>query len=133
MSVIDGTSPHTALNKALELLNNAKNPKYVILFTDGEPTDPSDKWDKNYQHYAEEAAKALKDKGIKVFTVGFALSEKGQKFLAGDEYDLTKYPGIASKGCAFNATNAEDLAKIFETIKTQLLSLPLFRMLLLQM
>lgn len=117
LSVIDGTSPHTALNKALELLNNAKNPKYVILFTDGEPTDPSDKWDKNYQHYAEEAAKALKDKGIKVFTVGFALSEKGQKFLAGDEYDLTKYPGIASKGCAFNATNAEDLAKIFETIQ----------------
>lgn len=117
LSVIDGTSPHTALNKALELLNNAKNPKYVILFTDGEPTGPSDKWDKNYQHYAEEAAKALKDKGIKVFTVGFALSEKGQKFLAGDEYDLTKYPGIASKGCAFNATNAEDLAKIFETIQ----------------
>lgn len=117
LSVIDGTPPHTALNKALELLNNAKNPKYVILFTDGEPTGPSDKWDKNYQHYAEEAAKALKDKGIKVFTVGFALSEKGQKFLAGDEYDLTKYPGIASKGCAFNATNAEDLAKIFETIQ----------------
>lgn len=117
LSVIDGTSPHTALNKALELLNNAKNPKYVILFTDGEPTGPSDKWDKNYQHYAEEAAKALKDKGIKVFTVGFALREKGQKFLAGDEYDLTKYPGIASKGCAFNATNAEDLAKIFEKIQ----------------
>lgn len=44
LSVIDGTSPHTALNKALELLNNAKNPKYVILFTDGEPTGPSDKW-----------------------------------------------------------------------------------------
>lgn len=117
LSAGDGTSPHTALNKALELLNNAKNPKYVILFTDGEPTGPSDKWDKNYQQKAETAAKSLKDKGIKVFTVGFALSERGQKFLAGDKNDLTKYPGIASEGCAFNATNAEDLAKIFEKIQ----------------
>lgn len=117
LSVTGGTSPDTALNKALELLNNAKNPKYVILFTDGEPTGPSDKWDKNYQQKAETAAKSLKDKGIKVFTVGFALSERGQKFLAGDKNDLTKYPGIASEGCAFNATNAEDLAKIFEKIQ----------------
>lgn len=117
LSVTGGTSPDTALNKALELLNNAKNPKYVILFTDGEPTGPSDKWDKNYQQKAETAAKSLKDKGIKVFTVGFALSERGQKFLAGDEKDSKNYPGIASEGCAFNATNAEDLAKIFEKIQ----------------
>lgn len=117
LSVIDGTSPHTALNKALELLNNAKNPKYVILFTDGEPTGPSDKWDKKYQQKAETAAKSLKDKGIKVFTVGFALSERGQKFLAGDKNDSKNYPGIASEGCAFNAANAEELAKIFETIQ----------------
>lgn len=117
LSVTGGTSPHTALNKALELLNNAKNPKYVILFTDGEPTGDGSVWDDNYQDYAEKAAKELKDKGIKVFTVGFALSERGQKFLAGDKDDSTNYPGIASKGCAFNATNAEDLAKIFEKIQ----------------
>ena len=73
--------------------------------------------DKNYQQKAETAAKSLKDKGIKVFTVGFALSERGQKFLAGDEKDSKNYPGIASEGCAFNATNAEDLAKIFEKIQ----------------
>lgn len=117
LSVTGGTSPHTALNKALELLNNAKNPKYVILFTDGEPTGPSSEWDDNYQDYAEEAAKALKNKGIKVFTVGFALREKGQKFLAGDKNNSKNYPGIASEGCAFNATNAEELAKIFEKIQ----------------
>ena len=67
LSVTGGTSPHTALNKALELLNNAKNPKYVILFTDGEPTGDGNVWDDDYQDYAEKAAKALKDKGIKVF------------------------------------------------------------------
>lgn len=117
LSAGGGTSPHTALKKALKLLNNAKNPKYVILFTDGEPTGNDSVWDNDYQDYAEKAAKALKDKGIKVFTVGFALSERGQKFLAGDEKDSKNYPGIASEGCAFNATNAEDLAKIFEKIQ----------------
>ena len=119
LSADGGTSPHTALDEALKLLNNdnAKNPKYVILFTDGEPTGPSTKWDGYYQKEAERAAKALKDKGIKVFTVGFALGTNGQKFLAGDEKDSKNYPGIASEGCAFNATNAEDLAKIFETIQ----------------
>lgn len=117
LSATGGKSPHTALNEALKLLNNAKNPKYVILFTDGEPTGNDSVWDDNYQNYAEKAAKALKDKGIKVFTVGFALSKKGQKFLAGDKKDSTNYPGIASEGCAFNATNAEELAKIFETIQ----------------
>lgn len=119
LSADGGTSPHTALDEALKLLNNdnAKNPKYVILFTDGEPTGPSTKWDGYYQKEAERAAKALKDKGIKVFTVGFALGTNGQKFLAGDENDSNKYPGIASEGCAFNANNAEELAKIFETIQ----------------
>ena len=117
LSADGGTSPHTALDEALKLLNNAKNPKYVILFTDGEPTGDSSTWKDYYQDKAEEAAKALKDKGIKVFTVGFALGDKGQKFLAGDKNDPEKYPGIASEGCAFNADNAEKLAEIFKKIQ----------------
>lgn len=117
LSAKGGTSPHTALKKALDLLKTAKNPKYVILFTDGEPTGDSSEWKDNYQDYAEEAAKKLKDNGIKVFTVGFALSDKGKKFLEGDKDNSENYPGIASEGCAFNANNADDLAKIFETIQ----------------
>ena len=117
LSADGGISPHTALDEALKLLNNAKNPKYVILFTDGEPTGDSSTWKDYYQDKAEEAAKALKDKGIKVFTVGFALGDKGQKFLAGDKNDPEKYPGIASEGCAFNADNAEKLAEIFKKIQ----------------
>lgn len=117
LSADGGTSPHTALDEALKLLNNAKNPKYVILFTDGEPTGDSSRWKDYYQDKAEKAAKALKDKGIKVFTVGFALGDKGQKFLAGDKNDPEKYPGIASEGCAFNADNAEQLAEIFKKIQ----------------
>ena len=117
LSADGGTSPHTALDEALKLLNNAKNPKYVILFTDGEPTGDSSTWKDYYQDKAEEAAKVLKDKGIKVFTVGFALGDKGQKFLAGDKNDPEKYPGIASEGCAFNADNAEKLAEIFKKIQ----------------
>lgn len=117
LSAKGGTSPHTALKKALDLLKTAKNPKYVILFTDGEPTGDSREWKDNYQDYAEEAAKKLKDNGIKVFTVGFALSDKGKKFLEGDKDNSENYPGIASEGCAFNANNADDLAKIFETIQ----------------
>ena len=117
LSADGGTSPHTELDEALKLLNNAKNPKYVILFTDGEPTGDSSTWKDYYQDKAEEAAKALKDKGIKVFTVGFALGDKGQKFLAGDKNDPEKYPGIASEGCAFNADNAEKLAEIFKKIQ----------------
>lgn len=117
LSANGGTSPDTALDTALSLLSNGENPKYVILFTDGEPTGPSDEWDSDYQKKAEKAAKKLRENGIKVFTVGFALSDKGKKFLAGDKTDSENYPGIASEGCAFNADNAEQLAKIFEKIK----------------
>lgn len=103
------------------------------MFTDGEPTGDSSTWKDYYQDKAEEAAKALKDKGIKVFTVGFALGDKGQKFLAGDKNDPEKYPGNASEGCAFNADNAENLLKFLRKSKTQLLRVPLFMMLLSQM
>lgn len=116
-----GTSPSTALSEAYTFLTKVsdQNLKYVILFTDGRPTadNYNNKWSDTEQKKAEKYAEQLKQKSIKIFTIGFALDDDAKKFLAGDEKDSTKYPGIASEGCAFNADNADALAKIFETIQ----------------
>lgn len=93
-----GTSPSTALSKADTFLTKVsdQNLKYVILFTDGRPTagNYNDVWSGTEQKEAEKYAKQLKQKSIKIFTIG-----------------------IASEGCAFNADNADELAKIFEKIQ----------------
>lgn len=116
-----GTSPSTALSKADTFLTKVsdQNLKYVILFTDGRPTagNYNDVWSGTEQKEAEKYAKQLKQKSIKIFTIGFALDDDAKKFFAGDKKDSTKYPGIASEGCAFNADNADELAKIFEKIQ----------------
>lgn len=116
-----GTSPSTALSKEDTFLTKVsdQNLKYVILFTDGRPTagNYNDVWSGTEQKEAEKYAKQLKQKSIKIFTIGFALDDDAKKFLAGDKKDSTKYPGIASEGCAFNADNADELAKIFEKIQ----------------
>lgn len=116
-----GTSPSTALSEAYTFLTKVsdQNLKYVILFTDGRPTadNNNNKWSDTEQKKAEKYAEQLKQKSIKIFTIGFALDDDAKKFLAGDEKDSTKYPGIASEGCAFNADNADALAKIFEKIQ----------------
>lgn len=114
-----GTSPSTALSKAYTFLTNVsdQNLKYVILFTDGRPTagNYNDVWSDTEQKEAEKYAEQLKQKSIKIFTIGFALDDDAKKFLAGD--DSGKYPGIASEGCAFDVNNADELAKIFEKIQ----------------
>lgn len=116
-----GTSPSTALSEAYTFLTKVsdQNLKYVILFTDGRPTadNYNNKWSDTEQKKAEKYAEQLKQKSIKIFKIGFALDDDAKKFLAGDEKDSTKYPGIASEGCAFNADNADALAKIFEKIQ----------------
>lgn len=117
-----GTSPSTALSKAYTFLKNVSDKnKYVILFTDGRPTADNlfDRWSDAEQDEAENQAILLKKEGIKIFTIGFALDNDAdaKKFLAGDKNDSENYPGIASEGCAFNANNADELAKIFEKIQ----------------
>lgn len=124
-----GTDPDFGLNNAYDKLTEATKkgdtlPKYVILFTDGEPTGNSDDisqgttWSTAAQKRAEATAKKLKDNGVSIYTIGFDLSEKAQKFLAGYKDGSDDYPGIASSAeCAKTAKDAADLSELFRTFE----------------
>ena len=124
LSADGGTDPAVGLQDAYDKLKVASDggdtlPKYVILFTDGEPTGGGNTWSTTAQTNAESKAKALKEEmGVKVYTIGFALNDKTETFLAGGEYGGTTYPGIASPGCAMVADDASKLAEIFKTIQS---------------
>ena len=118
-----GTMPHIVLNKAKELLNaaNDKNPKYVVLFTDGAPTGDNTgnppAWSSSAKTSAETSASALKAAGYTVYTIGYGFSDDSNeaKFLAGN--GTKDYPGIASPNCAFTANDATKLGEIFRDIQ----------------
>lgn len=124
-SLKDGgsTMPHIGLNKAKELLNaaNDKNPKYVVLFTDGAPTGDNTgnppAWSSSAKTSAETSASALKAAGYTVYTIGYGFSDDSNeaKFLAGNGTE--DYPGIASPNCAFTANDATKLGEIFRDIQ----------------
>lgn len=115
-----GTDPGVGLSNAKTKLDAAANDgktKCVVLFTDGEPTGGGNSWDEDAQKSAETNAKALRDAGYTVYTIGFALNEKSKTFLAGGTYNYKKYPGIASPGCAKVADDAASLGEIFKEIE----------------
>ena len=116
-----GTDPAVGLNNAKKELEKAndKNPKYVILFTDGEPTGRGNEWNKDAQINAETSAKELKKAGYTVYTIGFGLKERPKTFLAGGTYSGKTYPGIASEGCAKEANDAASLNAIFKEIQSE--------------
>lgn len=113
-----GTNPAVGLSDAKSKLDAAasdEKPKYVILFTDGEPTGGGNTWNTTAQRNAESKALELREAGYTVYTIGFALGDKAAKFLAGD--GTTDYPGIASPGCAKTADTATSLGEIFKEIQ----------------
>lgn len=123
-----GTDPYVGLNNAKSKLDAATmsgdtKPKYVLLFTDGEPTGSGDSWNTTAQKNAEnitngtESIKGIKQEGYTVYTIGFGLQDKAKAFLEGGTYGRTTYPGIASPNCAFNAENATQLGDIFKDIQ----------------
>lgn len=115
-----GTDPGVGLSNAktkLDAVANDGKTKCVVLFTDGEPTGGGNDWSTNAQKSAETKAKELRDAGYTVYTIGFALNEKSKTFLAGGTYNGTKYPGIASSGCAKVADDAASLGEIFREIE----------------
>ena len=122
------TDPYVGLKNAKSKLDAATmsgdtKPKYVLLFTDGEPTGSGNSWDTTAQQNAEnitngtESIKGIKQEGYTVYTIGFGLRDKAKAFLEGGTYGRTTYPGIASKNCAFNAENATQLGDIFKDIQ----------------
>lgn len=100
-----GTSPQKGLEIAYQELKKAvdDNKKYVILFSDGEPSSNSD------QYQTELSAQKLKTAGCTVITVGLGLNGDTATWLE------TK---VASTGCAFTAETAEELNKIFQKIQS---------------
>ena len=142
------TSADYGMEKATELLNKrngdaAKCPAVVIMFTDGEPTRKSD-YDKGVAGAAVEAAKGLKDKGIKVYTIGMFgeanpsdTSNEFNQYMHGvsSNYpnavnDKNSSSGVnlgtrASGNYYFAATNAGELDKIFQSIGQEVSSLKL--------
>lgn len=141
------TSADYGMQKATELLNAregdaAKRPAVVIMFTDGEPTRQSD-YDKDVAGAAVKEAKGLKDKGIKVYTIGmFAKanpSDTSNKFNQYMHGVSSNYPNAAkgnnssgvnlgaraSGNYYFAAANAGELDKIFQSIGQEVSSLKL--------
>lgn len=100
-----GTSPQKGLEHAYSELQKAKddNRKYVILFSDGEPSDSNDKTE------TEASAEKLKGAGYTVITVGLGLNKETATWLK---------EKVASAGCAFTAETAEELNKIFQKIQS---------------
>lgn len=133
-----GTDPAVGLEKAKNKLDamSDKNPKYVVLFTDGNPTGGSDTWNSDAQKDAETQASELRTgrrnnvdnakNPYTVYTIGFALKDEGERaktFLSGgpypdENYPDGKYPGIASPGCAKTADDAASLTQIFQSISS---------------
>lgn len=129
-----GTDPDFGLSNAYDKLTAATEngdtlPKYVILFTDGEPTGNSSdssqgaSWSTAAQKRAEATAKKLKKDGVSIYTIGFALSSgsNAERFLAGDGTD--GFPGIASNAeCAKTAKDAASLSELFRTFEQTILN-----------
>lgn len=100
----NGTSPQKGLQLAAEQLKTKQEDvsRYVILFTDGDPSSGDDKDE------SEAEAEKLKNAGIKVFTIGLELNGTTEKWLSNE---------IASKGCAFEASSIDELKVIFEKVQ----------------
>ena len=142
------TSADYGMEKAADILkdrkgDDANRPAVVIMFTDGEPNRDSG-YDKAVAGAAVKAAKGLKDKGIKVYTIGMFgdanQSDTNNKFNQYMHGVSSNYPNAvndknsssgvnlgtrASGNYYFAAANAGELDKIFQSIGQEVSSLKL--------
>lgn len=131
------------MKHAQTVLNNARSnaTKVVVMFTDGEPTSGSE-FQSSVANAAISAAKALKDSGATVYTVGCMDGADATRVTGWNGVkDVNKYmhlvssnyknatsmssPGDAtypedtSKSYYLTAKNADDLKNVFESISSQ--------------
>ncbi|POP34800.1 VWA domain-containing protein [Lactonifactor longoviformis] len=115
-----GTRPDLGLKEALDLFDStSKVPKYAILFTDGKP-ESGGASESTLRSYAENAANALKEAGVKVFVVGLGLKDndgdQSNEWLSTKEWITTKI-AFSPEYC-FTTDEASDLEQIFEKISS---------------
>ena len=108
-----GTSPQKGLEKASSQLESVKDDglsKYIILFTDGAPSDESD------TKATEASISTLKSKAT-IFTV--ALSSGGIEVPGGSDKDNIKWMKelATDEKHAFHVSDATGLGNIFKTIQ----------------
>ena len=104
MTAAAGTYPAKGLDIAKEQLKNSDgtNSKYVILFSDGDPSS------RNAKTSAETSIGQLKTEGYYIYTVGLGVTNTTKEWLK----------GLASNAeYALTATNANELKTIFQTIQ----------------
>jgi fibro-slime domain-containing protein len=110
-----GTSPKLGLSIALEQLEAAEqsgdnNQKYIILFTDGEPTGNGSQWDQTEADEALALANAIKEKGYIIYTVGLTSTDQAKQWLE----------SIASSPeQAYTINDIAELSAIFAEISTK--------------
>jgi Mg-chelatase subunit ChlD len=93
-----------------ELRSQRRNPEanpVIILLTDGAPTYPKDPSDPNFpEKYARQAAEALKQDGVSIFTIGL-----------GEELNEPLLIDIASTPAQYyRAATGADLAKVYRSV-----------------
>ncbi|MBR6280988.1 MAG: VWA domain-containing protein, partial [Lachnospiraceae bacterium] len=119
-----GTSPELAMQEAqrqFATVSNDGRKKIAILFTDGNPTGNRDfkylsnedinkieYWDSKDD--SENAAYELKQSGVSIYTVGFALGENAKDWLSGTIATSSSY--------ALTAETQDELIKAFETVSS---------------
>ncbi len=108
-----GTSPQKGLSIAKEQLDKAndENPKYVILFSDGGPSENTDRIE------SETVAASLKNAGYTIITV---LLNTSAEMVPGTNLTTESWMTgkIASSGYAYTASTADQLKKIFADIQS---------------
>jgi hypothetical protein len=116
MTVDGGTSPNEGLDKAYTTLKQYEDDgrkKYVILFTDGEPTGDGDTWRDSVADATAVSADRVKtigegtDAETTVYTIALSPSEKAKEWLE---------DSVASSGCAISINEMSSLESVFGKI-----------------